>query len=103
MENMSALEINMDWKSRQIYNPYVFIDLKRSLNWLKSKITKIEENLNQGINQKFTIGKVSVASMHALAHPNVAGKSRGYSEPPVGFPSSGAFRGLRPLEKVLRP
>ena len=28
-------------------NPYIFMDLKRPLNWLKSKITEIEENLNE--------------------------------------------------------
>ena len=32
LENMSTIEINMDWKLLQIYNPYIFMDLKRRLN-----------------------------------------------------------------------
>ena len=47
LEKTSTIETNKDWTSLQIYNPYIFMDLKRPLNWLKSKITKIEENLNE--------------------------------------------------------
>ena len=32
-----------------IYNPYIFMDLKRQLDWRKSKITKTEENLNETV------------------------------------------------------
>ena len=50
-----------NWKTRspqrwiRIWNRYkftipIFIDLKRPLNWLKSKITKIEENLYETVN-----------------------------------------------------
>ena len=35
MGNASTMEVNTDWKSLQIY---IFMDLKRSLNWLKNKI-----------------------------------------------------------------
>ena len=44
----------------------------------------------QGVNQKITIGKASVASIRTLAHPNVARESEG-------------LRGWSPLEKILRP
>ena len=47
--NTSTITTNADWKSLQIYNPYIFMDLKRPLNWLKSKITKIKESLNETI------------------------------------------------------
>ena len=40
--NSSTIEVNMDWKSLRIF---IFIYLKRPLNWLKNKITKIEENV----------------------------------------------------------
>ena len=30
-ENSSTIEMNTDWKSLQIYNPYIFMDLKRPL------------------------------------------------------------------------
>ena len=29
---------------REIYNPCIFMDMKRPLNWLKSKIAKVQEN-----------------------------------------------------------
>ena len=42
--NTSTIDVNKDWK----YPPdFLFIDLKRPFNWLKNKITKIEENLNE--------------------------------------------------------
>ena len=44
----------------------------------------------QGVNQKITIGKASVASIRTLAHPNVDRESEG-------------LRGWSPLEKILRP
>ena len=49
LENKSIIEMDAKWKSLQIYNPYIFMDLKRLLNWLKSKITKIEKNLNETV------------------------------------------------------
>ena len=49
LENTSTIEMKTDWKSLQIYHPYIFIDLKKPLNWLKSKITKIEVNLNKTV------------------------------------------------------
>ena len=49
LENTSIIEMNTDWKSLQIYNPYIFLDLKRPLKWLKSKMTKIKENLNETV------------------------------------------------------
>ena len=33
--NTSTIEMNTDWKFLQIYNPYIFMELKRPLNWLK--------------------------------------------------------------------
>ena len=34
-EKTSAIEMNTDEDFLQIYNPYIFMELKRSLNWLK--------------------------------------------------------------------
>ena len=39
--------MNTDWKSLQIYNPYIFMDLERPLNWLKIKINKEQGKLKQ--------------------------------------------------------
>ena len=36
LENTSTITMNTDWKSLQIYNSYIFMDLKRPLNWLKN-------------------------------------------------------------------
>ena len=47
LENMSTIEMNTDWKSLQIYNPYIFMDLERPLNWLKIKINKEQRKLKQ--------------------------------------------------------
>ena len=47
--NMSTMEVNTDWNSQQ---NFVFIELKRPLNWLKNKITKIEENLNEIVKHR---------------------------------------------------
>ena len=49
LENMSTIEMNTDWKSLEIYNPYIFMELKRPLNWLKSKIRKIKVNSNETV------------------------------------------------------
>ena len=38
------MEMKTDWESLRIF---IFMDLKIPLNWLKNKITKIEENLNE--------------------------------------------------------
>ena len=43
LENMSTTEINTDWKLLQICNPNIFMGLNSSLNWLKSRTTKIKE------------------------------------------------------------
>ena len=43
--NTSTIEMNTDWH----YDPYIFRDLKRPLKWLKSKITKIKENLKETV------------------------------------------------------
>ena len=48
-ENTSTIEMNTDWKFLQIYNPYIFMEQKRPLKWLKNKIAKIEENLNETV------------------------------------------------------
>ena len=58
---------------------------------------------NYNWSRQSPIGKVSVASMRALARPNVAGGSgeRAVWVPPP--PPSGVLRGLSPLEKILRP
>ena len=34
-ENTSTIEMNPDWKFLQIYNPYIFMELKKPLHWLK--------------------------------------------------------------------
>ena len=47
LENMSIIEMNTDWKFLQIYNPYIFMDLERPLNWLKIKINKEQSKLKQ--------------------------------------------------------
>ena len=52
LENTSTIETNTDWKYLHIYNLYIFMDLKRLLDWLKSKITKIEENLNETVKHR---------------------------------------------------
>ena len=49
LENTSTIEINTDWQPLQIYNPYIFMDLKRQLNWLKSITTKIKEIINETV------------------------------------------------------
>ena len=38
------MEVHMDWKALQIF---IFVDLKKPLNWLKNKKTKIEEDLKE--------------------------------------------------------
>ena len=43
-ENTSIMEVNTNWKYLQIF---IFMGLKRPLNWLKHKITKTEENVNE--------------------------------------------------------
>ena len=43
--------MNADWKFLQIYNSYIFMDLKRPINRLKSKITKIEEIENKTVKR----------------------------------------------------
>ena len=48
LENTSTIAMNTDRNFLQIYNPYIFMDLKRPLSWLKSKI-KIKENLNEPV------------------------------------------------------
>ena len=50
LERASTIEMNTDWKFLQIYNSYIFMDLKRPINRLKSKITKIEEIENKTVN-----------------------------------------------------
>ena len=35
LENNSIIDMNTDWKSLQIYDPYIFMDLKRPSNWLE--------------------------------------------------------------------
>ena len=42
------MEVNTDWKSLRIF---IFMDLKRPLNWLKNKMTKIKENLSKTVKQ----------------------------------------------------
>ena len=44
--NASTMEVNMDWKS---VRNFIFMDVKRPLNWLKNKILKIEENLSKTV------------------------------------------------------
>ena len=44
LENASTMEVNKDWIYLQIV---IFMYLKRPLNGLKNKITKIEESLNE--------------------------------------------------------
>ena len=48
---MSTIEIYTDWKLLQIYNPDIFMELKSPLNWLKSRITKIKDILNENVKQ----------------------------------------------------
>ena len=57
---------------------------------------------NYNWSRQSPIEKVSVASMRALARPNIAGGSgeRALWVPP---PPSGVLRGLSPLEKILKP
>ena len=43
---VSTMEGNTDWKSLRIF---IFMDLKSPLNWLETKIKKIEENLNETV------------------------------------------------------
>ena len=69
-------------------------------------------NLNQNLPSSFQgiktrklqlwIGKASVANMHMLVCPNVAGGSGGCSESPSPSPS-GVLMGPSPTEKILRP
>ena len=51
LEKKSTIEINTNWKSIQICDPYVFMEVKRPLDWLKIK-TKIEENLNETVKHR---------------------------------------------------
>ena len=44
LQNASTVKMNTDWKFLRIF---IFTDLKRPLNWLKSKVKKIEEKLNE--------------------------------------------------------
>ena len=46
--NASTMEVNTDWKSLRIF---IFMNLKRPLNCLKNKMTKIKENLSKTIKQ----------------------------------------------------
>ena len=39
-ENTSTIAVNTDWKFLQIYNPYIFMEMKNPLNCLKSKKNK---------------------------------------------------------------
>ena len=63
----------------------------------------------QGINQKnynwghlAPIGKVNVASMHAIACPNVAGGSGGALSPPLPPPPQQGSSGTEPPRKNLK-
>ena len=44
--NASTMKVNTDWKSQWIF---IFMNLKGPLNWLKNKISMIEENLNKNV------------------------------------------------------
>ena len=46
-ENTSTIEMNTDWKFLQIYNPYIFMEMKRPLNWLKKKNNKDRRELKR--------------------------------------------------------
>ena len=45
MGNVTTMGVNTDWNT----DMSIFMDLKRLLNCLKTKITKIEENLNETV------------------------------------------------------
>ena len=46
MENASTMGVNTDWKSLRIL---IFMYIKKPLNWLENKITKIEETLDEAV------------------------------------------------------
>ena len=67
LENTSTIEMNTDWKSLQIYNPYIFVDLKRPWNnWLKSKIIDIEENLNETVKHFSKVKFIQISCKKSL-------------------------------------
>ena len=46
-ENTSTIEMNTEWKFLQIYNPYIFMELERPLNWLKKQKNKDRRKLKR--------------------------------------------------------
>ena len=67
LENTSTIEMNTDWKPLQIYNPYIFVDLKRPWNnWLKSKIIDIEENLNETVKHFSKVKFIQISCKKSL-------------------------------------
>ena len=46
LRNTSTMEMNTVWKSTRVF---IFMDLKRPLNWLKNKTTKIKKNLHETV------------------------------------------------------
>ena len=70
--NASTMELNKDWKSLQIF---VFMNLKRPLNWLKNKITKIKENLKENVKKLFKVKCIEISYKKWLIWP-VIGRVR---------------------------
>ena len=54
-ESTSTIAMNTDWKFLQIYNPYIFMELTRPLNWLKKWNNKDRRKLRRNCK---TLSKV---------------------------------------------
>ena len=60
-ENTSTTEMNMDWKFLQIYTPYIFMELKEPLNWLKRKNKRDRRKLKRNCK---TLSKVKCIQIY---------------------------------------
>ena len=61
MENTSIIEINMNWKFLLIYNPYIFMELKRPLNWLKRWNNKDRRKLKRNCKTLFKVKCIQIS------------------------------------------
>ena len=61
LENTSIIEMNINWKFLQIYNPYIFMELKRPLNWLKRWNNKDRRKLKRNCKTLFKVKCIQIS------------------------------------------
>ena len=65
-ENTSTIEMNMDWSFLQIYNPYIFMGMKRLSNWLKKENNKDRRKLKRSCKTSFKLKCIQISCKKCL-------------------------------------